>query len=336
MASIHDLITSIASVTSLKELASIEQQLFGRKSGLITVALKELKDLPPKEKKEKAVAFNMQKRKAQELLEEKHTALERDYFAKHGQDTLDVTLSLPLKEYGHLHLIPEYIEEIKDVFGRMGFDVADGPEIETEETNFDLLNFPDDHPARDAQGIFYLAPTTSNTKNTKPLLRAHTSPVQIHYMKQHKPPFRMICPGKVYRKDADATHSPVFHQFEALMVDTHISLAHMKGVMEAAMRELISENLEFRWRTGYFPFVEPGLEVDVRWQGDKETKEGKWLEIVGCGMVHPNVLQNGGIDPNQWQGFAFGFGIERMLMIRHQIPDIRMFYEGDPRFLKQF
>jgi phenylalanyl-tRNA synthetase alpha chain len=161
--------------------------------------------------------------------------------------------------------------------------------------------------------------------------------VQIRYMQTHKPPLRIICPGKVYRKDADATHSPMFHQFEGLMVGEDVSLANMKAVMVTAIRELISETTEFRFRTGFFPFVEPGLEVDVRWQGDEaQTKEGRWLEIVGCGMVHPNVLKNCGIDPKKYQGFAFGFGVERMIMIKHQIPDLRSFYTGDVRFLRQF
>ena len=156
-------------------------------------------------------------------------------------------------------------------------------------------------------------------------------------MQEHKPPFRMICPGKVYRKDSDATHSPMFHQFEGLMIGEDISLANMKAVMETAVSELMQKDTEFRWRTGFFPFVEPGLEMDMLWQGDEsDTKEGKWLEIVGCGMTHPNVLNNVGIDPKKWQGFAFGFGVERMLMIKHQIPSIKAFYEGDPRFLRQF
>ncbi len=172
---------------------------------------------------------------------------------------------------------------------------------------------------------------------TKTVLRTHTSPVQIRYALEHKPPFRMICPGKVYRKDSDATHSPMFHQFEGMMVGADVSLANMKAVMETAVRELIAPDAEFRWRTGYFPFVEPGLEMDMRWRGDdSQSREGKWLEIVGCGMIHPQVLRNVKIDPTKWSGFAFGFGVERMLMIKHQIPDLRLFYSGDMRFLTQF
>ena len=161
--------------------------------------------------------------------------------------------------------------------------------------------------------------------------------MQIHYMLSNKPPFRMICTGKVYRKDSDATHSPMFHQIEGLMIGKTVSLANMKAVIETAVKELVDPNVEFRWRTGYFPFVEPGLEMDLRWRGDEsKSREGRWLEVLGCGMVHPNVLKNVGIDPEEYQGFAFGFGVERMLMIRHQIPDLRLFYQGDVRFLRQF
>jgi phenylalanyl-tRNA synthetase alpha chain len=248
---------------------------------------------------------------------------------------LDVTLDLPKEERGHLHPLHDFIEDVKEVFGRMGFDIGEGPEVDDEEHNFDLLNFPRGHAARDAQDIFYIE-GESDPEN-RPLLRGHTSTVQVRYMQTHKPPFRVICPGKVYRKDDDATHSPMFHQFEGLMVGPDVSLANMKAVMMEAIRQLISEKAEFRFRTGYFPFVEPGLEVDMRWRGDEsKSREGRWLEIAGCGMVHPNVLKNCGIDPTKYQGFAFGFGVERMVMIKHQIPDLRSFTHGDMRFLRQF
>jgi phenylalanyl-tRNA synthetase alpha chain len=226
-------------------------------------------------------------------------------------------------------LIPEFVRQVEEVFGRMGFDVARGPEIETEETNFTLLNFQKDHPAMDMQATFWVHDFPGK------LLRTHTSPVQVHYMHKRTPPFRMICPGRVYRRDADATHSPMFHQFEGLMVGSDVSVAHMKAVMITAMKELLSPDIEFRFRTSYFPFVEPGLEVDVRWIRT-DGGESRWLEVVGCGMVHPNVLKNAGIDPKKWRGFAFGFGIERLLMIKYGVPDLRMFYDSDLRFLRQF
>lgn len=322
----------IADAATQQELAALEHELFGRKAGALTVALKELSALPEDERKNKGQELNGIKRELETAIHARGRSLRGEKMSSlASSDTLDPTLDVPEKERGSLHLIHEYIRKAEEVFGRMGFDTATGPEIETEHYNFNMLNIPESHPARDSQDTFWIA----GQKNT--VLRTHTSPVQIHYMEKHKPPFRMICTGKVYRKDYDATHSPMFHQIEGLMIGEDVTLANMKAVMESAIRELIAEDTEFRWRTGYFPFVEPGLEMDVRWRGDDaESREGKWLEIVGCGMVHPNVLTNCNIDPKKYQGFAFGFGVERMLMIRHQIPDLRLFYENDRRFLRQF
>lgn len=316
----------ISSAQSQDELDSIDHELFGRKAGLMTEALKGLKDIAEEKRKDTAKELNIWKGKLTAAREAK-----QQEFGGGSTDAFDVTLDLPTKERGHLHLIPEFMREIEEVFGRMGFDTAYGPEIESEDYNFNKLNIPDDHPARDGQDTFWI----EGVQNT--VLRTHTSPVQIRYMLDKKPPFRMICPGKVYRKDSDATHSPMFHQFEGLMIGKDVSLANLKGVLVTALTELIGREVEFRFRTGFFPFVEPGLEMDMMWQGDLEdSREGRWLEMGGCGMVHPNVLKNVGIDPSQWQGFAFGFGVERPLMIKHRIPDLRSFYEGDLRFLQQF
>lgn len=337
----------VKQVKTLDELESLEQELFGRKTGTLTLAFKNLHILSPDKKRQEAARLNTLKEEVDLLLRSHREHLQNASHQTLASTPFDLTLPPPPKEWGHLHPIPSFMTQVEEVFGRMGFDVAYGPEIETEEMNFDLLNFPPDHPARDAQDIFYIK-SNKPKQSSKPVLRAHTSPVQVHYMRTHKPPFRMICPGRVYRRDADATHSPVFHQFEGLMVGESISLADMKGVMIAAIKELLFGEITWRFRTGYFPFVEPGLEMDIQWQGDLDKRqEGKpvsaelrrgagWLEIVGCGMVHPNVLKNAKIDPKKWQGFAFGFGIERLLMIKHQIHDIRLFYEGDLRFLKQF
>ncbi len=323
---------AIASAEDEAALASVEQELFGRKAGRLTEAMRELTGLPPEEKKEKGREMNEAKRSLEAAFAARRRALmERKAESLAHDDALDLTLRLPRKERGHLHLIHEFIRRVEEVFGRMGFDTSYGPEIESEDMNFNKLNIPEDHAARDAQDTFWVK------DREKTVLRTHTSPVQIRYALEHKPPFRMICPGKVYRKDSDATHSPMFHQFEGMMVGEDVSLATMKAVMETAVRELIAPDAEFRWRTGYFPFVEPGLEMDMRWRGDDaQSREGKWLEIVGCGLVHPQVLRNVNIDPKRWRGFAFGFGIERMLMIKHQIPDLRLFYTGDMRFLSQF
>jgi len=332
-----DLRQRIAAASSDADVDGLEQEIFGRKQGVLTLALKELGSVSPEERTTRGKELNILKAEFTTLLDQKKNDLQRSRLGSLGDtDRIDVSLSLPEKPRGHLHLIPEFIRQVEEVFGRMGFDVAEGPEIETEEYNFNLLNIPATHPARDAQDTFWISPQPDH-ENEKFVLRTHTSPVQIRYMQGRKPPFRAIFPGRVYRKDADATHSPMFHQFEGLMIGKDISLANMKAVMITAIRELISPTAEFRFRTGYFPFVEPGLEVDMRWQGaDEASREGKWLEIVGCGMTHPNVLRNCGIDPNEYQGFAFGFGVERMIMIKHQIPDLRSFYTGDLRFLKQF
>jgi phenylalanyl-tRNA synthetase alpha chain len=327
----------IAAAKTGAELDALEQELFGRKQGVLTLAMQGLADLSLEEKRTRGAEVNMWKVDVSQAIADRRSSLTSSAFSSLKQnDPLDVTLSLPEREVGHLHLIHEFIEEVKELFGRMGFDHAEGPEVETEEHNFNLLNIPATHPARDAQDTFWIDRNSEDPlKNF--VLRTHTSPVQIRYMQSHTPPFRMICTGKVYRKDADATHSPMFHQIEGLVVDKNMSLANMKAVMIKAIQELISPKAEFRFRSGFFPFVEPGLEVDMRWQGDEsQSREGRWLEVVGCGMVHPNVLKNGGVDPEKYSGFAFGFGIERLLMIRHQIPDLRSFYEGDLRFLRQF
>lgn len=327
-------IKKINAAKDAAELEVIEHELFGRKEGVLMLALKALRDIEPAKRKAYAQELNAHKQTLIDALATRQRELSSpsdEALAK--EDRIDVTLELPKQERGHLHLIPEFIRKVEEVFGRMGFDTSYGPEIETEEYNFNLLNIPETHPARDSQDTFWIK--TKDAKDRR-VLRTHTSPVQIRYMQTHKPPFRMICPGAVYRKDEDATHSPMFHQFEGLMIGKDITLANMKAVMITAMRELTSQDVEFRFRTGYFPFVEPGLEVDMRWKGEDKTKEGNWLEVVGCGMTHPKVLENVGIDPNEWQGFAFGFGVERMIMIKHQIPSIRSFYQGDIRFLNQF
>lgn len=325
-------ISKIAVAPDAAALEALRLELFGRKAGVLTVAMKDLGTLSPEERKARGQEMNVIKSEIDAALSAREGALASAQLSSLAStDTLDVTLDLPSEDRGHLHPVHEFIRKAEEAFGRMGFDTARGPELETEHYNFNMLNIPDTHPARDAQDTFWV----SSLDRT--VLRTHTSPVQIRYMENKKPPFRMICTGKVYRKDSDATHSPMFHQIEGLMIGKKVSMANMKAVMEQAVRELISPDAEFRWRTGYFPFVEPGLEMDMRWRGDEsKSREGRWLEIVGCGMVHPNVLKNVGIDPEEYQGFAFGFGVERMIMIRNQIPDLRLFFSGDMRFLKQF
>lgn len=321
-------IAKIANAATPEDIDALELHLLGRKQGVLNDALKALGAMDPEERKAKGQELNVWKQKVTDAIAQRRGELMQGKLsALADTDALDVTLDLPKAERGHLHLIPEFIRQAEEVFGRMGFDTAEGNEMETEEYNFDLLNIRADHPARDAQDTFFIKDFP------KTVLRTHTSPVQIHYMRSHEAPFRMICPGKVYRKESDATHSPLFHQLEGLMVGRDVSLANMKAVMSAAIRELISPDIEFRFRTSYFPFVEPGLEVDMR---HRNSSDAKWLEVGGCGMVHPNVLKNGNVDAEKFRGFAFGFGVERLVMIKHGITDLRAFYEGDMRFLRQF
>lgn len=327
----------ILAVQTTEELEVLQQSLFGRKKGVITVAMKGLKDCAPEQRKDKAAVLNKTKQSLQAALDQRNSELQNpDEETIMNKEGLDTTLPLPPRATGHLHLIPEFITNVEELFGRMGFDTFDGPELESEDLNFDALNIPATHAARDGHDTFWTK-NHGNKDGKEYLLRTHTSPCQIRYMQTHTPPFRAIFPGKVYRKDADATHSPMFHQFEGLMIGQDITLANMKAVMMTAIRELIDPAIEFRFRTGYFPFVEPGLEVDMRWPGDeKDSREGPWLEIVGCGMVHPNVLKNVGIDSTKYRGFAFGFGVERMIMIKHRIPDLRLLYDAKLEFLHQF
>jgi phenylalanyl-tRNA synthetase alpha chain len=229
---------------------------------------------------------------------------------------------------GHLHPLTLAIRDINTIFQKMGFVVAEGPERETEFYNFDALNVPADHPARDMQDTFWLKDKSRDGERM--LLRTHTSPVQIRYMEKHKPPLRIIVPGKVYRNEAtDATHEAQFYQIEGLVVDKHVSLAHLRGTLDTFFKEYLGKDVEIRFRPSFFPFTEPSVEVDALFKG-------KWLEVMGAGLVHPHVLESAKLDPKEWQGFAFGGGVERLAMIKYGISDVRDFYSGDLRFVNQF
>ncbi|OGZ20823.1 MAG: phenylalanine--tRNA ligase subunit alpha [Candidatus Lloydbacteria bacterium RIFOXYC12_FULL_46_25] len=246
---------------------------------------------------------------------------------------IDVTLPGKAPERGHMHPVTLMMRDIGTIFGDMGFSLADGPEIETEHYNFDALNIPKDHPARDMWDTFWLKDKKGLERL---LLRTHTSPVQIRYMEENEPPIRIIVPGKVFRYEAtDATHETQFYQFEGLMIGKNVSMANLKGVLSTFFERLFKRPMQIRFRPSYFPFTEPSVEIDIGWVNEKGKVE-KWIEVMGAGMVHPEVLRAGGIDPDEWQGFAFGGGVDRFVMLRSGIPDVRTLYTGDLRLIKQF
>jgi phenylalanyl-tRNA synthetase alpha chain len=312
-----DAITTLAAVTSLPALEQVKARYLG-KSGSLTEQLKSLGAMPPDEKKLAGAAINQVKSQIEGLI----TA------AKLAAEAIDVTLPGRAAGVGGLHPVTRALERIEALFGTMGFTVADGPEIETDYHCFTALNTPPNHPARSMQDTFYIA-------DSEHVLRPHTSPVQIRYMEAHQPPIRIICPGRVYRCDHDATHSPMFHQIEGLWIDEGISLADLKGTLTQFFRAFFErDDMQIRFRPSFFPFVEPGVEVDMEW----ENKGGKikWLEIGGAGVVHPQVLKNGGIDPEKYSGFAFGMGLDRLAMLKYGVNDLRLFFENDAKFLSQF
>ncbi len=294
------------------------------KAGALTTLLKSLGKLSPEERPVAGARINVAKQTLEDALKARreHIAV-REIEARLGEEAIDVTLPGRGRGMGGLHPISRTMERIEQLFRSIGFEVADGPEIETDFYNFTALNQPENHPARSMHDTFYLA-------DGRHLLRTHTSPIQIRYMEQHQPPIRIIAPGRVYRVDSDATHSPMFHQVEGLWIDEHISFAHLKGMLADFFRKFFErDDLKIRFRPSFFPFTEPSAEVDMSF-GDG------WLEIGGCGMVHPNVLRNVNIDPERYQGFAFGLGPDRLTMLRYGVNDLRLFYENDLRFLKQF
>ncbi len=237
-------------------------------------------------------------------------------------------------QHGHQHPLSKMISEINSIFSEIGFVFAEGPEAETEHYNFDQLNFPKDHPARDMQDTFFLSPEDTQEPM---VLRTHTSPVQARYMEAHKPPIRVIVPGKVFRNEAtDATHEAQFHQLEGLYVDRGVHMGHLKGTIEYFFSKFFGGDVEVRFRPSFFPFVEPGVEVDMMLKGSDSKLANRWIEIMGAGMVHPNVLRNCGIDPKEYSGFAFGMGIDRLGVMKYGVDDVRHFYSGDLRFINQF
>lgn len=322
--------TALAELLAAPDLAALEQTkgawLGG--NGRFTALMKQLGTLPKEEKPAAGKLINVAKQEIEAALLARREALE--LAAALPKEPTDFTLPGRRRALGKLHPLTQVTDDIVRAFRKIGFAVADGPEIEDEYHCFDALNTPADHPARDAQDTFYLASAQ------RPLLRTHTSSVQIRVMKAQVPPVRIIVPGRVYRRDnADATHNPTFHQIEGLYVDKLVTVGDLKGTVEFVFRELMGSDVKIRFRPHYFSYTEPSYEIDFT--NAMVKKMGKdWLEIAGCGMVHPGVFENVGYDPEVWTGWAFGFGIERIAMLRYGINDIRLFYENDTRFLRQF
>lgn len=304
------------------------------KSGLITEQLKKLGGLEPELKKREGARINVLKGQVESLLNERREALaQQQLAAKLAQDRLDISLPGRGMARGSLHPVMTTWQRIESIFRSMGFDVADGPEVETDWTNFTALNNPENHPARSMQDTFYL--DLRDTDGLPLLLRTHTSPMQVRYARSHKPPLRVIAPGRTYRVDSDATHSPMFHQVEGLWLGEQVSFADLKGLYyEFLCAFFETKDLDIRFRPSFFPFTEPSAEVDMRFATG--PLKGRWLEISGAGQVHPKVIQNFGFDPREVIGFAFGSGLERLTMLRYGIDDLRLFFENDLRFLRQF
>jgi len=322
-----------AAAASSAELERVRVAYLGRQ-GLLTQLLRALGTLPPQERPLVGAAANEAKRALEALLDERLAAAQaRERRDARARARLDLTLPGRRPPLGVVHPLTRVHDEIVAIFVGLGFAVAEGPEVETDEYNFELLNLPPDHPARDMQDTFYISDAA--------LLRTHTSPVQIRTMKAQRPPVRIICPGAVYRRDADVTHSPMFHQVEGLAVDRRITMGDLKGTLELFAREMFGPRSRIRFRPSFFPFTEPSAEVDVlcflcAGGGCRVCRQSGWLEILGSGMVHPQVLRNVGYDPEEVTGWAFGMGIERIAMLKYGIDDIRLFFDNDLRFLRQF
>lgn len=322
----------IQKAATLQEMDEIRVKYLGKK-GEFTEISKSMRDLSPEERPAFGQMVNDVKTVITTLIEEKTTEI-KNKVKKEQLESETLDISLPGREVstGGLHPITETMNFLKNIFVEMGFDVAEGPEVEFTSYNFDALNIPETHPSRDLQDTFYMSENV--------VLRTHTSPVQARYMEKHQPPFRMVCPGKVYRNDYDISHTPMFHQMEGLMVGPEVSFANLKAMLEQFVTRVFGET-KVRFRPHFFPFTEPSAEMDVqcvicKGEGCRLCKHSGWLEIMGCGMVDPAILEAVGYDPEEVSGFAFGMGIERITMLRYGIDDLRAFFENDVRFLKQF
>jgi len=315
-------LVAFAGIDNPVDLEQVKARYIG-KSGVLTEIMKGLGKLTPEERPAAGARINQVKEQLEQALAARREAMrEQQLQAQLAKEALDVTLPGRGTGRGGLHPVTRTLERIESLFHSIGFDVAQGPEIESDFYNFTALNIPENHPARAMHDTFYV--------DAQHMLRTHTSPVQVHYMETNQPPLKIIAPGRVYRVDSDATHSPMFHQVEGLWVDEDVSFANLKGVVQDFLQRFFErDDLQVRFRPSFFPFTEPSAEMDMSWNGG-------WLEIGGCGMVHPNVLKHVNIDSEKYIGFAFGLGVERLAMLRYGVNDLRLFFENDLKFLKQF
>jgi phenylalanyl-tRNA synthetase alpha chain len=328
--------------STVGELEQVRVQALGKK-GKITLLTKDLGSYPPEERRERGKDSNLLKDKATAIIEARKLDLEEEELeARLAEERIDVTLPARPAQVGRIHPISQTVDEMVAIFGEMGFSVAEGPHIEDDFHNFTALNIPPEHPARQEHDTFYLrAGPGGEDGGERKVLRTHTSPVQIRTMQNSEPPIRIIVPGRTFRADSDATHSPMFHQLEGLVVDETTHMGHLKGTLVEFCRAIFGiDDLPVRFRPSYFPFTEPSAEVDIgcsRKGGTLRIGAGEdWLEILGCGMVHPKVLENCGIDAGRYQGYAFGMGVERIAMLKYGIPDLRTFFESDLRWLRHY
>ncbi|MBR6663925.1 MAG: phenylalanine--tRNA ligase subunit alpha [Alphaproteobacteria bacterium] len=332
---------AIDKAQDLKSLDEVRVSVLGKK-GAITELMKGLASLSVEEKKEMGKNLNVLKTEIEKALDTKRESLSvAELNAKLASEKIDVTLPIRPENQGRIHPVSKIYEEVVAIFGQMGFEVAEGPDIEDQFHNFNALNTPANHPARQMQDTFYIPNPESDNFDDSYVVRTQTSSVQIRTMEKKQPPIRIIAPGRTYRSDYDATHTPMFHQVEGLVIDKNITMAHLKGCLYDFVKAFFElDELPVRYRPSYFPFTEPSAEMDIGCKKSKtELKIGAgtdWLEILGCGMVHPNVLRAGGIDPNEYQGFAFGIGMDRLAMLKYGIPDLRTFFESDVRWLKHY
>ncbi|MFL5157063.1 MAG: phenylalanine--tRNA ligase subunit alpha [Microvirga sp.] len=336
----RDLLSQVESAGDEAALEAVRVSALGKK-GSVSELLKTLGAMTPEERKERGPLINGLRDKVQgAITTKKDTLAEAALEARLSAERIDVTLPVPEapESRGRIHPISQVIEELTAIFADMGFSVAEGPDIETDYLNFTALNFPEGHPAREMHDTFFLAP---DEKGERKVLRTHTSPVQIRTMMSKAPPIRVIIPGRTYRHDSDQTHTPMFHQVEGLVIDKQANIAHLKWILEEFCKAFFEvEQVKMRFRPSFFPFTEPSAEVDIqcsRKGGEIRFGEGTdWLEILGCGMVHPNVLRNCGLDPDEYQGFAWGMGIDRIAMLKYGMPDLRPFFEADVRWLNHY